>query len=122
MDNNEKVYNTIKNILCNNNMMVDSVTTELIKQCITTAETKICNYENWKEYNDDYLQAKMTLAIAYYNVNMEMLKESANNPVVSSYTEGSRSETYKTLDNTFDGDGLTTAVKAMLPTPKLRVY
>ena len=89
--------------------------------CIDQAEHKIIDYMNWQTYDNAYYMAKITLAMLYYRHNLNIAKEIKGTPALSSYSEGSRSETYKGTDIEFDDDGLTAEIKAMLPKPLLRV-
>ncbi len=100
---------------------LDHNTNHLIIHSVDIAHHKIMNYMNWKEYNEAYIMAKVTLAMAYFNFNINIAKSFSDNQKLSSYSEGNRTENYKDTDIYFDEYGLTPEVRAMLPKPRIKV-
>ena len=102
-------------------LAIDNSTSNLILHCIDIAHHKILNYMRWKQYDDVYILAKVTLAMAYFNFNKNIAKSMSDNQTLSSFTEGNRSESYKDVDIVFDENGLTAEVRAMLPRARIQV-
>lgn len=91
---------------------------------IDNAYTAIRNYLRLDKIADvsDYFTAACELATAYYNNAMRDLNKLSGEKIIVQQSQGSVSQTYETGKQTFDVNGLTDAVKAMLPYPPVRVF
>lgn len=91
---------------------------------IDNAYTAIRNYLRLDKTADvsEYFTAACELATAYYNNSMRDLKKLSGEKIIVQQSQGSVSQTYETSKQTFDNNGLTDAVKAMLPYPPVRVF
>lgn len=91
---------------------------------IDNAYTAIRNYLRLDKEADvsEYFTAACELATAYYNNAMRDLKKLSGEQIIVQQSQGSVSNTYETSKQTFDNNGLTDAVKAMLPYPPVRVF
>lgn len=90
---------------------------------IDNAYTAIQNYLRLDDTADvsEYFTAAVELATAYYNNYMRDLNKLAGKQIIVQQSQGSVSQTYETSKMTFDANGLTDSVKAMLPYPPVRV-
>lgn len=91
---------------------------------IDNAYTAIRNYLRLDDTADvkEYFTAACELATAYYNNAMRDLKKLSGEQIIVQISNGSVSNTYESSKQTFDANGLTDAVKAMLPYPPVRVF
>ena len=91
---------------------------------IDNAYTAIRNYLRLEQTADvsKYFTAACELATAYYNNAMRDLKKLSGEKIIVQQSQGSVSQTYETGKQTFDANGLTESVKAMLPYPPVRVF
>lgn len=91
---------------------------------IDNAYTAIRNYLRLDKTADvsEYFTAACELATSYYNNAMRDLKKLSGEDIVVQISNGSVSQTYETSKQTFDKNGLTDSVKAMLPYPPVRVF
>lgn len=91
---------------------------------IDNAYTAIRNYLRLDKTADvkEYFTSACELATAYYNNAMRNFKKLSGEKIIVQQSQGSVSQTYETGKQTFDANGLTDAVKAMLPYPPIRVF
>lgn len=91
---------------------------------IDNAYTAIRNYLRLDKTADvsEFFTAACELATAYFNNAMRDLKKLSGEQIIVQQSQGSVSNTYETSKQTFDNNGLTDAVKAMLPYPPVRVF
>ena len=119
---NEKELFTSFLDISDSQFTLDHNVSHLIIHSVDIAHHKIMDYMNWNEYNNAYIMAKVTLAMAYFNFNINIAKSLSGNQKLSSYSEGNRTESYKDTDALFDEYGLTPEVRAMLPKPRIKVF
>lgn len=91
---------------------------------IDNAYTAIRNYLRLDKTADvsEYFTAACELATSYYNNAMRDLKKLSGEKIIVQQSQGSVSNTFESSKQTFDANGLTESVKAMLPYPPVRVF
>ena len=115
----ESELQTIKSIL---DLADTTPTTDLlILIAIDKAYTAILRYTGWETFDINYTSAVYSLAIAYFNNDLNRNSLANGKRSVTQESEGSRSRTYQNPVITIDSDGLTYDAKAILPLPKLKV-
>lgn len=103
---------------------VATVSIPVLHMHITNAYKAIRNYLRMNACADvsEHMTAAVELAIAYYSNYRLKVNKMNGKQSVTQQTQGSRSITFASAEIEVDKDGMTEAVKAILPLPPVRVF